>query len=215
MRHALAILLFLLLAQNASAARGERILEAVREGYREYPVWTVSFRHSFYWEMTGEEVVEEGRLLLAGEKVFRVEVGAQRLLARDGALWRWQEGGEQVLLESLENDPDVILPQQLLVDLESHFRPGEAQKQEDGSVRLPLEPRGDSEFMSSIELLADKDGREWVVRQLAFVDIQGNRHRYELLERQPFESLEALPEGQAAGLEFTLPPGMDLIDLRP
>ena len=197
------------------AGEGRRILDGIREHFESAACWEIRFRHDFVWVLAGDSVSVEGLLVYRRDGAFRVDLGAAHMLSDGGRLWRWEDGGRQVLLERPGESEDVILPHQLLLHLDERFRAGEPREcgeDEDRRVELELSPRGDSEFMQRILLELGLEGRALLPRALSFNDIGGNRNRYTVLSRDSWTG--GCPDERAAGLEFRLPEGYELIDLR-
>lgn len=207
----LALLLALLATRPAEAIDGRRLLKDLGDDYRDAAAWELRFEHVFVWTLAGDTTVTEGRLLVTPDGAFALELGPARMLSDGRSIWRWEEGGLQVLEEAAGTGDDVILPHQLLLQPEERFKAGEVVSEGKDALRLGLEPKGDSEFMQAAVLHLVKEGRHWRPQALGFEDIGGNRHLYRVLER---EALPVIDEAHAERLRFKLPAGMELIDLR-
>jgi hypothetical protein len=206
------LVLLLALVGLALAADGERVLKDIKSRYAGSEAWRIAFQHECNWALEGEHTRNRGRLLLH-QKAFRVDLAGQHMLSDGKTLWRWHDQGGQVLVETLGQSEDVVLPQQLLVDLEKLFRPGTAQAPEQNRRIVPLIPRGDSAFMENVVLEATRSQGPWQLEELHYKDIQGNEHSYRLLNRQGW-SRASLPDSLARAFRFELPAGFELIDLR-
>lgn len=210
-RGAFALAALLLASSAALAVDGRRLLKDLGEDYRSAAGWELRFEHVFVWTLAADTTVTEGRLLATPSGAFALELGPARMIGDGASIWRWEEGGQQALVEAPGTSDDVLLPHQLLLQPEERFVAGEVRETADG-LELELEPKGDSEFMQGARLRLVKEGRRWRPAGLSFDDIGGNRHDYRVLERR---SLDSLGEAERARLRFVLPAGFELVDLRP
>ncbi|MCA9787910.1 MAG: outer-membrane lipoprotein carrier protein LolA [Candidatus Cloacimonetes bacterium] len=204
--------LLLAFCLTAGAADGDRVLKDIKSRYAGSEAWRIAFEHECLWKDEGVSTSDSGRLLLQ-QKAFRVDLAGQHLLSDGKTLWRWHDEGGQVLVETLGQTEDVILPQQLLVELDQRFKAGTAQAPEQNRRIVPLTPRGDSQFMQDVTLEASRTQGAWQLEVLSYEDIQGNRHSYRLQDRQGW-SRASLPDSLGAAFRFELPVGFELIDLR-
>ena len=206
------VILTLGLAIAAIAADGDKVLKDIKARYNGSEAWRIGFQHECNWALEGEHTRTRGRLLLH-QKAFRVDLAGQHLLSDGKTLWRWHDEGGQVLVETLGQSADVVLPQQLLVELDQLFKAGTAQAPEQNKRIVPLIPRGDSQFMENVVLEATRSQGSWQLEELHYKDIQGNEHTYRLLNRQGW-SRASLPDSLSKAFTFKLPAGFELIDLR-
>ncbi len=211
-RPGVTLMLLLALATWAWAADGDRVLKDIKERYAGSEAWRIGFQHECNWALEGEHTRDKGRLLLH-QKSFRVDLAGQHMLSDGKTLWRWHDQGGQVLVETLGQSQDVVLPQQLLVDLDKLFRAGTAQAPSQNRRIVPLIPKGDSVFMEGVLLEATRSQGPWQLDVLHYTDIQGNEHSYRLLNRQGW-SRAGLPDSLSRAFRFELPAGFELIDLR-
>jgi hypothetical protein len=211
----ISLLLGLLLPVVMQAADGRRLLGEMAEDYRAAAGWELSIEQHFVWTLAEDSVTTFGRLWVSPRGAFALELGPARMIGDGHRLMRWEEGGQQVLLEDLRTGEDTLLPHRLLLQPEEFFRAGKTRPwvREEGreGLELELEPKGDSEFMRQASLLLSKAGRRWQAEELRFEDIGGNRHRYRILERR---ALATPDEDFLERLRFEPPAGMELVDLR-
>lgn len=211
MKAMIQVLVILLLCQPLSAQSGKGLLRDVKQQYQEAAAWRITFEHVFIWTMAGDTLVSNGQLLTGPDGAFRVDLEQAHLLSDGKALWRWEDGGMQVLLEDLGASEDVILPHQFFVSLEDRFTPGDLNKLDRSNLELALSPKGDSEFMQEIMVHMTKERGDWWPSTLSFRDLGENLHVYRVLSRDQLKPGDPLV---GTALQFTLPEGLELIDLR-
>ena len=212
MNRLLSGVLLLLMATAVFAGEGDRLLRKAREAYAEADYWQVDFVNTFAWELAGDTVSNAGNLLLAPEGAFRVDMGGAHLLSDGNLLWRWEEGGDQVLQEKLGDNADVILPHQFLAKLEERFDPGRVTELGDDSRRIELKVKNDSVFMTDVSLVLVREDDIWQPQQIEFIDAGDNWNQYRITGRRSWAG-EDLPAVLAESLRLTLPIGYELLVL--
>ena len=194
----------------AWAGEAQRLLAQVRNQFEARGLWEISFRQTTR-DAAGRDVGGlEGRLLACPDGAFRVDAGGLHLLSDGKDLWRWEDGGAQVLLEKPGQSEDVLLPHQLLIVLEERFRA--VSLKADGPRRrvLRLQPKSATEALRDVVLRLEPAGGQWWPAEIAFTDFTDSRTTYRVTGRKSWPD-RAPRRGELA---FHLPAGMELIDLR-
>ncbi len=195
----------------ARAGEAEQLLRQVRRAFQSRDLWELAFEQQQLPRRGTDTLRTRGRLLACPDGSFRVDMEGLHLLSDGKSLWRWEDGGSQVLLEKPGQSEDVLLPHQLLILVEERFKPLSLKNAGRGRKLMRLAPRSASEFMRDVELTLAKEKDQWWPRDVAFTDFTDTRLRFVVLKRQSWPQRAV----KAKELGFRLPAGMELVDLRP
>lgn len=209
MRHLLLILLVGCL-NSARAGEAEQLLRQVRQAFQARDVWELTFEQQQVPRRGTDTLRVRGRLLACPDGAFRVDAEGLHLLSDGKSLWRWEDGGAQVLLERPGQSEDVLLPHQLLILVEERFRPLSLKSAGKQRKVMRLQPRSGSEFMREVVLTLRKEKGQWWPAEVAFTDFSDTRMRFVVQRRQSWPDRAS----RRQELTFRLPAGMELIDLR-
>lgn len=195
----------------ARAGEAENLLRQVRRQFEARALWEIAFeRQELPAPGRRDTLRGQGRLLACPDGAFRVDLEGLHLLGDGDRLWRWEDGGSQVLLERPGQSDDVVLPHQLLVLVEERFRAVSIRPAGADGRLLRLEARSGSEAMRDVVLLLKREQGAWWPREVTFTDFADARTRFLVTRRASWPDRSA----RRAELTFTLPRGMELIDLR-
>lgn len=207
----LQLLILLGLAISACAGEAEVLLRQIRTAFQARPLWELTFEQQQLPQRGTDTLKVRGRLLACPDGAFRVDMEGAHLISDGKNLWRWEEGGGQVLLELAGQSEDILLPHQLLILVEERFRPLSLKGAGKGRKLMRLQARSGSEFMRDVALTLRKEGSQWWPGDVAFTDFTDSRMRFVVLKRQSWADRNS----RRQELTFRLPAGMELIDLRP
>ncbi len=211
MKALLACVGILLAALVCQAGEAEKLLRQVRNAFQSRDLWELSFEQQQLPQHGTDTLRTRGRLLACPDGSFRVDMEGMHLLSDGKSLWRWEDGGAQVLLEKPGQSEDVLLPHQLLILVEERFKPQSLKSAGPRRKLMRLSPRSGSEFMREVHLTLQKEKNQWWPRDVAFTDFTDTRMRFVVLKRQSWPNRGV----KAKELAFRLPAGMELVDLRP
>jgi outer membrane lipoprotein-sorting protein len=186
------------------------VLERAGKNFKSCALVQMSLTHQFSWTLTNETMTMDGLLLASPDGRFRLDLGPTHVFSDGQSVWRWEEGGLQVLKEARDNSGLALFPQDLLLNPQEVFHLIDREKLGGDTLRLSLEPRQDSAFMQDIQL--DMLVKKKMLRPLAlrFQDFGGNKHEYQIHD---LVFLETLSDSLLKEITFSLPEGFELIEM--
>lgn len=210
-RHIWVILAFLLLYTCAAEAMSPgSALKKLRKKYHKVSSLRADFREVFEWEMTGETSIREGSLLVTDDNRFRIDTPEQLMVSDGGDIYRYNRIKSQVIIESVSEDGDQLLPRKLLLEFADGFSAetitplSVANRQ---GYRLDLLPEKPDEMLLSAATLWFTS-EDMIVQRLKLVDQNGNSTSYYLSNIQldkPVDPTET---------SINIPDDVEIFDLR-
>ncbi len=157
------------------------------------------------WE---QEESFTGRLILQGEK-YRVETGTEVLVVNGQETYVYRPNEKQVLISDVVEDDASFSPSSFLLNYDQRFDVRDvAVVTYNGAkhYRLNLEPKSpDSFFREATIWMRDRDD---IITKLMVLDVNETRMVFTL------DNIELNPVLDADTFLFTLPEGVEVIDLR-
>jgi hypothetical protein len=204
------LLIILLLAPAVRAGEAENLLRQARRQFEGRGLWEIFFEQQVLPGAGGDTLRSSGRLLACPDGAFRVDMEGLHLLSDGRDLWRWEDGGSQVLMERVGQSEDVLLPHQMLILVEERFRPTGIRSQGAERRIIRLQPRSGSEFLRDVTLIMTREKGQWWPREISFTDFADARVRFLVQRRESWPDRGPRREQ----LVFKLPGGMEVVDLR-
>ncbi len=212
MKAAASILSILFLSLVGSAAlptNPTSALKDIQKHYRDVKTLQAGFTESFKWQMTGETVNREGKIIVAEKNRFRVDTPEQVMVSDGTNLYRFNRQRNQVMIEPA-GKAEALLPNKILLRFAEDFQAIEisplAVEGREG-YRLELKPDDpDKALLASATLWVTS--ADLTVQRIKLIDLNGNSTTYTLRDihfDQPIDS---------SAVSFTLPAGAELFDLR-
>jgi hypothetical protein len=189
------------------AAKTSR-LEQVGRAFQEAALVECELLHHFHWTLTDEDLQLRGRLLACADGRFRMDLASTHVLSDGESVWRWEDGGFQVLQEARATSDIVLFPQDILLNPHEHFRIMKQTEMGKDTLRFSLEPRVPNDFMQNLTLDVIATRKTTRPHALRFSDFGGNQHQYIL---QGLNYHETLADSMDRLLVFVQPSGFELI----
>ncbi|MBN1779755.1 outer membrane lipoprotein carrier protein LolA [bacterium] len=202
------IMLGTLLPRAADGGDAEKLVEQVEKAVKAAKTLEIVFQEKYVWEMTGEENMIEGSLVMSGDDRFRVETEDQILVSDGTTLWTYSKPAHRVLIDRLAETDEALLPRQLLLQYTQ------------GHVPRKLQPEKIDGVTCEVLLFTDSEGRsffkKWQVwidpgtslpKRLLQEDLNGNQNIYEI---------KSIRTGIDIGKDvfhFEIPEGAEVIDM--
>ncbi|MCF7811300.1 outer membrane lipoprotein carrier protein LolA [bacterium] len=203
-------LIWLAFSFTANAASPGAALKKIQKKYNKLESLRAEFREVFEWEMTGENSVRSGSIIVTNDKRFYIDTPEQLLVSDGSSVFRYNRVKSQVIIEPISEDNDQILPSRLLMKFADGFSaesltPLPVAGKE--GYRLDLKPDNEDEMLTSAAIIWFSDDDQ-IVHRLKLIDLNGNSTTYflnNIVIDQPVKQLET---------SFEIPKDVEVFDLR-
>jgi len=204
------ILLSLTFSCTASAMSPNASLKKLRKKYNKLNSLRADFREVFEWEMTGENSVRSGTLVVTNDKRFCIDTPEQLLVSDGSNIYRYNCARLQVIIEPVNEGNDQLLPGRLLLKFADGFSaetitPLPVAGKE--GFRLDLKPDDPDAMLTSAAIIW-YNAEEMIVHRLKLVDLNGNSTTYFL------SNIVVDKQVKQSETSFEIPEGVEVFDLR-
>ena len=196
-------------AGPARAIESKEVVERAQQRYQDARDFSMEFTRTLHWKLTAVTDTVRGKVYFQRRDAFRFEVPEQ-VYTTDGKLvCNYSSVTNQTILEQFDPEDDSFAPRRLLVNIPKDSRSvllGEEPVDGAACYKLRLTPLADDPLMREATIWVDR--KEWMMRRLEYVDLNGNVIGYALRQ---FQRNTNLP---ARLFKFEPPPGSEVVDLR-
>ncbi|MEJ2628030.1 MAG: outer membrane lipoprotein carrier protein LolA [bacterium] len=201
--------MFFSLVGRGAAISPQEIIEKVEHTFYTQKTFYAVFQEKYIWELTGEEQVVKGELLLKGEDKFRISTEDQIIVSDGMTLKTYNKLENQILIDNLETTDDDLLPSRILFKYKQKYNSqllGTDDIQGKSCYEILFTPGEEDLFYKEVRIWVEKD--RWIPRKIEQKSIDGNTTIYVLLEVTLGVSIKEN--------DFILatPPGVEVIDMR-
>lgn len=209
LRVALALGIVLLAGQPAAHAQdADAVFDRLQKKYNSLQALRAEFTQTMTSSFSEEEARSSGTLVLQGDQ-YRVETGAQVLVANGSETYVYLPQQKQVIINDATEDETAFSPSEFLTRYDERFRVERVETETLGGAKhfkLTLAPRDPSSFFRQATLwLRDRDD---IITRLEVLDVNETRMLFEL------KNVELNPRLERTTFIFEAPSGVEVIDLR-
>ena len=193
----------------AFADTADEILEEVREKYESITDAKITFTQDVRFSLATVTQSVRGTLLMKKPSRYRVELDAQTIVTDGETVWSYSRANGQVLIDHFALDERALSPERLLTTAPTEYVAallGEEEFEGSSVHVVKLIPKSQSSMLVSLKLWVDE--RTSLMRKVEIVDVNGKETTYTV------HSFEVNPGIADSTFRFTVPKGVDVVDLR-
>ena len=146
---ALALSLTLTLVAFAQGEKAEDIIERITTKTQSYKSVEFDFTFTYQDPGSGEDVSEQGKLLISGDK-YILDIEGQKVICDGKTIWTYIKDAWEVQINAIEEDDEAITPSKLLTTYNNDYK-----------ARIDKEYKEEGVRYTRIELKPD-EGKKWV-----------------------------------------------------
>lgn len=188
---------------------GEDLLERIREKYQSVNDAEIRFTQKTRFTLSSAEAAAAATLELKKPHKYRLEMGDQTIVTDGTTVWSYTKSLKQVLVDRYKEDERSLTPDRLLLGTSGGYTPllvGTERLGKTDMKVLKLTPGDEQSMVSSIRLWVDE--RDWTVRQVEVIDVNGKQTTYTVVQ---LKLNPGLPDSR---FSFQPPEGVEVVDLR-
>lgn len=196
----------LLFAQTDVA---QNILQKLSKKYETIKDATLDFSQTIRIGVMKREQSFEGTLTMKRDKKYRIELEQQTIVTNGNIVWSYSKANEQVLIDSVKDDPKNFSPEKILLHAPENFSSTFLKTEKlDGKQMsvVKLTPKDERSFIASMKIWFD--AADSLMKKVEVVDMNENFTQYIVKKISLNKNV-----GDAV-FNFAIPENVEEIDLR-
>ncbi len=206
MKSTIFLFITMMIFQTASAISGPRLISSIKANYSKMKTFEADFTQIQIWELAAEESRVSGKIYMKDDDSFRVETPGGFILSDGKTVWRFSEANEQVLIESIKENEETMLPGRIFFEftdkyeLRDHF-----ERKENGNTVYFLDlasPPDEPRFINRLRVKVD---RNFMPFEIDYFDLDDNKTTFILQNiriNEPVESSKFIFEKPFEGVSI-------------
>ena len=176
MKRTLFLTVAIILFQSAFAISGPRLISNIRSNYAKMKTFEADFTQIQVWELAAEESRVSGKIYMKNDDSFRLETPGGFILSDGKTVWRYSEENAQVLIESIKENEDTMLPGKIFFDFtDKYFLKDHFERKQNGATVYFLELISPPDNPKFINRLRVKTDRNFTPFEIDYFDLDDNK----------------------------------------
>ena len=164
--------------------KAETIIEEVTKKTQSYESVEVGFTFTYEDPGSGDEVSEEGTLILKGDK-YILQIEGQKVICDGKTMWTYIEDAWEVQINAIEEDDESITPSKLLTTYDEDYKAKlDKEYKQDGVnyQRIELKPEEGKKWVK-LDVVINADKQE--ISEITIYDKNGGKINYHIDKFEP------------------------------
>jgi chaperone LolA len=204
------ILVLISLIAFSSAQSVDDIVEEIQERYEDLENLSAEFKQVELFQLTGSKNETSGKIYVKNGTQYRLETD-DRVIATDGVtVWTYSMFNNQVLIDRVKKNDASVLPRDLLFNYPREYYASllntEDYNDEEHYV-VKLDPKEDTHgYVKTMKIWVNSDN--YLISKIEYNDFNDNTSSFAI------EKIDINTELKDAFFKFTVPEGVEVVDLR-
>jgi outer membrane lipoprotein carrier protein len=181
-----------------------RVMAKMRERLTQIIDFSADVRQSFFWKVLNKHQEMEGTLRMKRPEKFYISFKDVVMVSNGTSVWRYTPETKQVLKSAVAAAPEIPSLSDLIFDFEKSYRIERVEETKNKFLILQLLPQREMPNVKDLRVWVDT--RDWIIKELRYLDDSENETIYQL---RNIKINQALKDGL---FDYQVPKGAEVFE---